>query len=194
MRKFQRAALTAAVVAGLSTLGVGVGHADDSDDPQQVSVVASAQADAVVTWGAAPDEEQHSDSHATRRPAKKHEDKRQESKGHAGKRPAAKNEDKRPAAKGHEGKGQESKGHEEERPVVKKHEGKRPAAKGHEGKGQESKKHEGKRPVFKKHEHTQRVSRHVHERWVFKHSHSHRHGAGIERFSSTSVAVQASGA
>ncbi|MFF7750134.1 hypothetical protein ACFZCP_12885 [Streptomyces sp. NPDC007971] len=162
MRRFRRAALTAAVVAGLSALGAGVGHADDSDDPQQVSAVATAQADAVVTWGA-PDGERHSYSHATRHPAKKHGHKRQ-------------------AAKKHEDK----------RPTAKKHEGKRPAVKKHEQKGPAAMRRDDERPAAKRHEHEHAASSHVHQRWVSRHSHSRMHGAGVERFSSTSVTVHTS--
>jgi hypothetical protein len=43
MRKFQRAAIVAAAVAGLSTLGVGVGFADDADGPRQGTEVVSPQ-------------------------------------------------------------------------------------------------------------------------------------------------------
>ncbi|MCI3242882.1 hypothetical protein [Streptomyces spinosisporus] len=39
MRKFQRAAVVSAVVAGLSVLGAGVGFADDADGPQQSGFV-----------------------------------------------------------------------------------------------------------------------------------------------------------
>ncbi|MBY8341511.1 hypothetical protein LXH13_03920 [Streptomyces spinosirectus] len=39
MRKFQRAAVVSAVVAGLSVLSVGVGFADDTDGPQQSGFV-----------------------------------------------------------------------------------------------------------------------------------------------------------
>ncbi|MFF4503528.1 hypothetical protein [Streptomyces sp. NPDC001401] len=35
MRKFQRAAVVAAAVAGLSILGAGIGFADDADGPRQ---------------------------------------------------------------------------------------------------------------------------------------------------------------
>jgi hypothetical protein len=44
MRKFQRAAVVAAAVAGLSVLGVGVGFADSSDGPREVAEVAAPQA------------------------------------------------------------------------------------------------------------------------------------------------------
>ena len=39
MRKFQRAAVVAAAVAGLSVLGVGVGFADEADGPRQATEV-----------------------------------------------------------------------------------------------------------------------------------------------------------
>ena len=68
MRKFQRAAVVAAVVAGLSTFGGGVGFADDSDDPHEVSAIASAQANAVVTWEA-PYIDHDSDSRETQHQA-----------------------------------------------------------------------------------------------------------------------------
>ncbi|MEU5540251.1 hypothetical protein [Streptomyces sp. NPDC020362] len=54
MRKFQRAAVVAAAVAGLSVLGVGVSFAGGEDDqavPQQLNAVANSQANAVATWG-----------------------------------------------------------------------------------------------------------------------------------------------
>ncbi|MGW7528156.1 hypothetical protein [Streptomyces sp. NPDC054783] len=78
MRTFQRAALVAAVVAGLSTLGAGVGFADGNDGPHQVSAVASAQATAVVTWGS-PHIETHS------KPGHKHEESKPEHKHHSSK-------------------------------------------------------------------------------------------------------------
>ncbi|MBX9398304.1 hypothetical protein K4749_33115 [Streptomyces sp. TRM72054] len=53
MRKFQRAAVVAAAVAGLSTLGVGVSFANGGDAPQ-ITAVANSQANAVATWGGAP--------------------------------------------------------------------------------------------------------------------------------------------
>lgn len=40
MRRFQRAAVVAVAVAGLSVLGVGVGFADDADGPRQGTEVA----------------------------------------------------------------------------------------------------------------------------------------------------------
>ncbi|MFE9449301.1 hypothetical protein [Streptomyces sp. NPDC006739] len=53
MRKFQRAAVVAAVVAGLSALGVGVSFAGGQEDdaPPQLTAVANSQANAVATWG-----------------------------------------------------------------------------------------------------------------------------------------------
>ncbi|MGW1749593.1 hypothetical protein ACWCRD_29110 [Streptomyces sp. NPDC002092] len=39
MRRFQRAAVVAVAVAGLSVLGVGVGFADDADGPRQATEV-----------------------------------------------------------------------------------------------------------------------------------------------------------
>ena len=53
MRKFQRAAVVAAAVAGLSVLGVGVSFAggDDEYAPPQQTAVANSQANAVATWG-----------------------------------------------------------------------------------------------------------------------------------------------
>ncbi|MFV8188245.1 hypothetical protein [Streptomyces sp. AF1B] len=49
MRKFQRAAVVAAAVAGLSALGTGVSMADGFGG---VTAVASSQANAVAGWGA----------------------------------------------------------------------------------------------------------------------------------------------
>lgn len=54
MRKFQRAAVVAAAVAGLSVLGVGVSFAGEEDGgyaPPQQTAVANSQANAVATWG-----------------------------------------------------------------------------------------------------------------------------------------------
>lgn len=51
MRKFQRAVVVAAAVAGLSTLGIGVSFADGGFDGG-VTAVASSQANAVANWGA----------------------------------------------------------------------------------------------------------------------------------------------
>lgn len=48
MRKFQRAAVVAAAVAGLSALGAGVSIADGFGG---VTAVASSQANAVAGWG-----------------------------------------------------------------------------------------------------------------------------------------------
>ncbi|MBV7699295.1 hypothetical protein [Streptomyces sp. TRM70350] len=53
MRKFQRAAVVAAAVAGLSTLGVGVSFANGGDVPQ-ITAIANSQANAVATWGGFP--------------------------------------------------------------------------------------------------------------------------------------------
>ncbi|GHD99115.1 hypothetical protein [Streptomyces alanosinicus] len=53
MRKFQRAAVVAATLAGLSTLGVGVSFAGGYDDhtPQEITAVANSSANAVATYG-----------------------------------------------------------------------------------------------------------------------------------------------
>ncbi|GGU74595.1 hypothetical protein GCM10010260_03060 [Streptomyces filipinensis] len=52
MRKFQRAAVVAAAVAGLSALGIGVSFAGGYDDtPPQINAVANSSANAVATWG-----------------------------------------------------------------------------------------------------------------------------------------------
>ncbi|MBP2050418.1 hypothetical protein J2Z21_003357 [Streptomyces griseochromogenes] len=54
MRKFQRAAVVAAAVAGLSVLGVGVSFAGGEEGyapPSQQNAVANSQANAVATWG-----------------------------------------------------------------------------------------------------------------------------------------------
>ncbi|MFJ8313033.1 MULTISPECIES: hypothetical protein [unclassified Streptomyces] len=48
MRKFQRAAVVAAAIAGLSTLGAGVSFAHDGGG---VTAVASSQANAVANYG-----------------------------------------------------------------------------------------------------------------------------------------------
>ncbi|MCC5479464.1 hypothetical protein [Streptomyces barringtoniae] len=96
MRTFQRAALVAAVVAGLSTLGAGVGFADGNDGPYQVSAVASAQATAVVTWGA-PHGERHSER------GHKHEESKPEHK-HHGSKPCHKHEESKPCHKHKEAK------------------------------------------------------------------------------------------
>ncbi|MBT2506586.1 hypothetical protein J7I98_11900 [Streptomyces sp. ISL-98] len=50
MRKFQRAAIVAAAVAGLSTLGAGVSFANDGYDGG-VTAIASSQANAVANSG-----------------------------------------------------------------------------------------------------------------------------------------------
>ncbi|EST25057.1 hypothetical protein [Streptomyces roseochromogenus] len=55
MRKFQRAAVVAAAVAGLSVLGVGVSFAGGGEDHEQPSqeytAVANSSANAVATYG-----------------------------------------------------------------------------------------------------------------------------------------------
>ncbi|QOV37478.1 hypothetical protein IM697_03305 [Streptomyces ferrugineus] len=55
MRRFQRVAVVAAAVAGLSAFGMGAGsafaHGDDWDG-QAVTAVATSSANAVATWGA----------------------------------------------------------------------------------------------------------------------------------------------
>ncbi|MER6569241.1 hypothetical protein ABT288_24425 [Streptomyces sp. NPDC001093] len=55
MRKFQRAAVVAAAVAGLSTLGVGVsfagGQGQEEVAPPSITAVANSSANAVATWG-----------------------------------------------------------------------------------------------------------------------------------------------
>ncbi|GHI07603.1 hypothetical protein AQI88_25150 [Streptomyces cellostaticus] len=51
MRKFQRAAVVAAAVAGLSVLGIGVSFAGGEEEPSQLTAVANSQANAVATWG-----------------------------------------------------------------------------------------------------------------------------------------------
>ncbi|MEV6167090.1 hypothetical protein AB0L99_02540 [Streptomyces sp. NPDC051954] len=59
MRKIQRAVVVAAVVAGLSALGVGVSFAGDHDkDAPDVTAVAVSTANAVATWDG-----QHEDKH-----------------------------------------------------------------------------------------------------------------------------------
>ncbi|KMS68970.1 hypothetical protein ACM01_36860 [Streptomyces viridochromogenes] len=59
MRRFQRVAVVAAAVAGLSAFGVGAGtafaHEGDDFDGQVVSAVATSTANAVATWGAPTD-------------------------------------------------------------------------------------------------------------------------------------------
>lgn len=50
MRKFQRAAIVAAAIAGLSTLGAGVSFANDGYDGG-VTAIASSQANAVANSG-----------------------------------------------------------------------------------------------------------------------------------------------
>ncbi|MFE1194890.1 hypothetical protein [Streptomyces olivaceoviridis] len=52
MRKFQRAAVVAAAVMGLSTLGAGVGFAHGGDDAApEVTAVANSSANAVAVGG-----------------------------------------------------------------------------------------------------------------------------------------------
>ncbi|MEU9184805.1 hypothetical protein AB0D14_09600 [Streptomyces sp. NPDC048484] len=60
MRKFQRAAVVAAAVAGLSALGGGVSFADGGFDGG-VTAIASSQANAVANWGAPQHGQPHSD-------------------------------------------------------------------------------------------------------------------------------------
>ncbi|MGC9543211.1 hypothetical protein [Streptomyces sp. UG1] len=55
MRRFQRVAVVAAAVAGMSAFGMGAGSAfahDNDWDGQAVTAVATSQANAVATWGA----------------------------------------------------------------------------------------------------------------------------------------------
>ncbi|WEO99853.1 hypothetical protein A6P39_040690 [Streptomyces sp. FXJ1.172] len=63
MRKFQRVAVVAAVVAGLSALGAGVSSAaGGEDEPPQITAVANSSASAVATGGdfnASPQEQGH---------------------------------------------------------------------------------------------------------------------------------------
>lgn len=51
MHRIQRAAVVAATVAGLSTLGVGVSFAGGNDAPPQITAVANSQASAVAAGG-----------------------------------------------------------------------------------------------------------------------------------------------
>ncbi|WP_405525306.1 hypothetical protein OG426_20425 [Streptomyces canus] len=52
MRMFQRAAVVAAAIAGLSTLGAGVGFAGDNGEaPPPISAVANSSANAVAFGG-----------------------------------------------------------------------------------------------------------------------------------------------
>lgn len=60
MRKFQRAAVVAAAVAGLSTFGVGVSFASDGDG---VTAIASSQANAVASGGAPHGGHPHGNPH-----------------------------------------------------------------------------------------------------------------------------------
>ena len=57
MRKFQRVAVVAAAVAGLSTFGVGVSFANDGFDG--VTAVASSQANAVANYGGGSEGQGH---------------------------------------------------------------------------------------------------------------------------------------
>ncbi|WP_208900804.1 hypothetical protein [Streptomyces incarnatus] len=61
MRKFQRAAVVVAAVAGLSTLGIGVSFAggQDHDDvaPPTITAVANSTSNAVATWGGFNDDD-----------------------------------------------------------------------------------------------------------------------------------------
>ncbi|MER6566680.1 hypothetical protein ABT288_10895 [Streptomyces sp. NPDC001093] len=93
MRTFQRAALVAAVVAGLSTLGAGVGFAEGTDGPHEVSAVASAHATAVVTWGAPHSEEHSRPGHEPEESKPGHE--------HHGSKPCHKHEEPKPCHKHH---------------------------------------------------------------------------------------------
>ncbi|MFE5816790.1 hypothetical protein [Streptomyces sp. NPDC056479] len=58
MRRFQRVAVVAAAVAGLSAFGIGAGsafaHEEDGGD-QVVTAVATSTANAVATWGVPSD-------------------------------------------------------------------------------------------------------------------------------------------
>ncbi|MGP4043300.1 hypothetical protein [Streptomyces sp. 2A115] len=63
MRKFQRAAVVAAAIAGLSAIGAGVSFANDGYDGG-VTAIASSQANAVANWGGAPHGHPHSGPHA----------------------------------------------------------------------------------------------------------------------------------
>ena len=52
MRMFQRAAVVAAAIAGLSTIGAGVGFAGDNGEaPPPISAVANSSANAVAFGG-----------------------------------------------------------------------------------------------------------------------------------------------
>ncbi len=60
MRRFQRVAVVAAAVAGLSAFGIGAGtafaHEDDDLNAQNVTAVATSTANAVGTWGVPADD------------------------------------------------------------------------------------------------------------------------------------------
>ncbi|MFF2204175.1 hypothetical protein [Streptomyces sp. NPDC058145] len=51
MRKFQRAAIVMAAVAGLSVLGAGASFAGENDAPPTISAVANSSANAVAVGG-----------------------------------------------------------------------------------------------------------------------------------------------
>ena len=91
MRTLQRAALVAAVVAGLSALGAGTSFADGTDGPYEVSAVASAQATAVVTWDAPHSASKPGHKHDHGKPCHKHHQKKPCHK-HHGKKPCHKHE------------------------------------------------------------------------------------------------------
>lgn len=67
MRRFQRTAVVAAALAGLSTLGAGVSFADGYDAPPRITAVANSQATAVATYGGGYD--QGEQPHYTPQPA-----------------------------------------------------------------------------------------------------------------------------
>ncbi|MEU1461487.1 hypothetical protein ABZ467_12490 [Streptomyces sp. NPDC005727] len=51
MRKFQRAAIVMAAMAGLSVLGTGASFAGENDAPPSISAVANSSANAVAVGG-----------------------------------------------------------------------------------------------------------------------------------------------
>jgi hypothetical protein len=59
MRRFQRVAVVAAAVAGLSAFGIGASSASAHDDwdGQAVTAVANSTANATATWGAPHDKD-----------------------------------------------------------------------------------------------------------------------------------------
>lgn len=62
MRRFQRVAVVAAAVAGLSAFGAGAGTAfahEGDFDGQNVTAVATSTANAVGTWGVPGDDKKH---------------------------------------------------------------------------------------------------------------------------------------